>query len=388
MQPRLVGFASMLVVTMAMSTFALFAFAVIASELEVEFGLSKFQLGLLGAVNTGVGGVFAPAAGRLTDLIGARRAMGAVLAWSALTLGLAALAQSYVFLLIALGLAGVNQGWGNPATNKAISTGVELRYRGVVTGVKQSGVQLAVFLAGIAMPAITAWAGWRTGLWMAAGVSLAAMLGLVAITDLDGAPPTRTHPAERPTGPLPVFVVQVAVYGFLLGTVGGALGRFLPLYAEESIGFSPELAGLVFAVSGLVAIPTRIASGVLLDRGVSARRTLAIMAVGSGVAFLLILAAADGRGTLLWLGVVVSGMTLGSWNTAANLSMVRENAGAGRASGVLMLGFLIGLTLGAPLAGWSIDRFDGYGPAWIACAIGSLAGAVAVARRPQTRSVA
>ena len=382
MQLRLVGFASMLVITMAMSTFALFAFAVVASELEVEFGLSKFQLGLLGAVNTGVGGLFAPVAGRLTDIVGARRAMGAVLAWSALTLGLAALAQSYAMLLVALGLAGINQGWGNPATNKAISTGVELRQRGVVTGVKQSGVQLAVFVAGVAMPAITAAAGWRTGLWVAAAISVVAMVGLFAITDLDGATPTSTDPADRPTGPLPTFVVQVAVYGFLLGTVGGALGRFLPLYAEESVGFTPELAGLVFAVSGLVAIPTRIASGIMLDRGVSARRTLALMALGSMIAFLLIVTATDGRGALLWLGTVVSGMTLGSWNTAANLSMVRENAGAGRASGVLMLGFLIGLTIGAPLAGWSIDRFDGYAPAWLACAAGSLAGAVVVARRP------
>lgn len=384
MQLRLVGFASMLVVTMAMSVFAFFALAVVASDLEAEFGLTKLQLGLLGAANTAVGGLFAPMAGRLTDLLGARRSLGTLLAWSALTLCLAALAQSYVMLLLALALAGVSQGWGNPATNKAISTGVELRHRGVVTGIKQSGVQLSVFVAGVSMPAITAAAGWRAGLWAAAGISITAMLGLFAITDLDGAAPTRVGPVDRPTARLPTFVFQVAAYGFLLGTVGGALGRFLPLYAEESVGFSPELAGLVFAVSGLVAIPTRIASGIMMDRGVSARRTLTVMALGSTVAFVLILAATDGRGALLWLGTVVSGMTLGSWNTAANLSMVRENAGAGRASGVLMFGFLTGLTIGAPVAGWSIDRFDSYGPAWVACAAGCMAGAAVVARRPSS----
>ena len=59
----------MLVLTMAMSTFALFALAVVASELEAEFGLTKLQLGLLGAVNTGVGGLFAPISGRLTGYV-------------------------------------------------------------------------------------------------------------------------------------------------------------------------------------------------------------------------------------------------------------------------------------------------------------------------------
>ncbi len=105
------------------------------------------------------------------------------------------------------------------------------------------------------------------------------------------------------------------------------------------------------------------------------------MALGSTVAFALIMLAADGRGALLWFGTILSGLTVGSWNTAANLAMVREQAGAGRASGVLMFGFLTGLTTGAPLAGWSVDRFDSYRPAWAVCALGCLAGAAVVARR-------
>jgi MFS family permease len=65
--------------------------------------------------------------------------------------------------------------------------------------------------------------------------------------------------------------------------------------------------------------------------------------------------------------------------------MIRERSGAGRASGVLMFGFLAGLTIGAPLAGWSIDAFDSYRPAWAICALGCLAGAASVARRrPET----
>jgi len=50
-----------------------------------------------------------------------------------------------------------------------------------------------------------------------------------------------------------------------------------------------------------------------------------------------------------------------------------------------MLGFLIGLTVGGPAVGWSIDAF-GYNPAWIVSSALALAGAlvVSVNRGPET----
>ncbi len=390
------GFAGMLVVTMAVSTLAFFALAVVASELESEFDLSKLQLGLLGAANTGVGAVFGPTAGRLADRFGARAAMSGVLMISGITAAAIAAAQSYTLLLLAMGFAGLAQGLGNPATNKAISTGVEANQRGLLTGIKQSGVQLAVFTSGFAMPVISRNLDWRAGMWMTAALALAAMAGLFLITEIDEPSPTpepdpppnpipasdsASLPTRRGEARLPIFVYQVTIYGFLLGVVGGGLGRFLPLFAEEAAGFSPEAAGQVFGISGLVAIPTRIVSGILLDRGVSAARTLVLMGSGGAIAIGLILGAAEGPGAFLWIGAVVSGMTLGSWNTAANLSMIRERRGAGRASGVLIAGFLLGLTVGGPAVGWSIDTFDSYYPAWITSAAMAALAAVIVSRR-------
>ena len=374
----------MLVVTMAMSTFPLFALAVVASELEAEFGLSKLQLGLLGAVNTGVGGLIAPMAGRLSDRLGGRASMGMVLGAAAVTSVLGALSQSYGALLGAMALAGIPQGWGNPATNKAIATGVASSARGLLTGIKQSGVQLAVFVSGVALPALTLQFGWRAGLWFAAVVSTVALLGLRAVTVLADSEEMTSAAATPDAAPtrLPPFVYQVAMYGFLMGTVGGGIGRFLPLFAEEKVGFSPQMAGLVFGISGLVAIPVRIFSGVSLDRGVSARMTMIVMALGATVSCGLLLGS-PGAAALLWIAAIVNGCSLGSWNTSANLAMIRElgPAGAGRATGVLLFGFLLGLTAGGPAVGWSIDRFDSYSPAWTAAGVCCLLGAVVVAAR-------
>ena len=49
---------------------------------------------------------------------------------------------------------------------------------------------------------------------------------------------------------------------------------------------------------------------------------------------------------------------------------------AGRASGIVMLGFLGGLSISAPIAGYAVDRLGDYQPVWVAA--GLLAAVAAV----------
>lgn len=377
MKLRLAGFSGMLLATMAMSTLAFFTLAVVSSELQAEFGISKLQLGLLAGINTLVGGTIAPKAGKLCDRIGGRQSMGLTLALSGISAVAIALSQSYTMLLIAMALAGLPQGLGNPAANKAIATGIDPKLRGIITGVKQSGVQVSVFIAGFTMPWINTEFGWRTGIWLVAAVSFVSLLGLGLVSEFaeddDGLP----QGAATSSSALPTFVTQVAIFGFLLGIVGGGLGRFLPLFAEEAVGFTAADAGRVFGLQGLVAIPCRLVAGVALDRGASARKMLISMGSVGAVAIIAILLADGGSPNYLWIGTIIGGMTLGSWNTAANLAMIRQKESAGVATGRLMLGFLIGLTVGGPGVGWSIDRF-GYSPAWVTSAALALVGAAVV----------
>ena len=376
----------MLLITMAMSTASFFAIVVVASEIEEELGISKFQLGLLGAVNTGIGGFFGVQAGQLCDQLGGRRSMALVLIIAGVTAVFMAVVPGFWLLLIGMGFAGFAQGLANPSTNKAIALGIMADRRGVMTGLKQSGVQLSVFATGFSMPAISAAFGWRAGLWITAGISFAALLGLGAITELSATQPsggTEGNPAseEAAGARLSPFVYQVGVYGFLLGIIGGGIGRFTPLFAEEAVGFSPAAAGIVFGLAGLVAIPARVASGVLLDRGIEPRRTLVILGWGSAVALVLTWLADPGPNAILWVATVLSGLTIGTWNTSANLAMVRQGVNAGRASGVLVVGFMFGLTISGPIVGWSIDETGSYTPAILGSAVMAVLGVAAVIRR-------
>ena len=60
---------------------------------------------------------------------------------------------------------------------------------------------------------------------------------------------------------------------------------------------------------------------------------------------------------------------------------------SGRASGVVMLGFLGGLTISAPLAGAAVDAWDDYTPVWLtAAALTVAAAAMMFAGRSDSRS--
>lgn len=367
---------------MAASTFTFFALAVAASELQSEFSISRLQLGLLGATNTGVGAIIAPSAGRFTDRVGARNALATTLLFAIGASVMSALSASFSFLMIASAVSGIPQGLGNPATNKAIVEGLDVSVRGAVVGLKQSGVQLGVVGAGLIVPLLSPEYGWRSVMWIGAGFALALMPGL-AFVGSKAAVSARANASTGPNPPMPALVTRVAVYAFLLGLVGGGFSRFIPLFAEEVVNVSIAQAGQVFAITGFVAVPARLVAGAVLDRGFSARRMMISLAVLGMVAVVLVNASSGDQPMLLWAGAIIAGLSLGTWNTPANLVVIRQESNTGRATGRLAFGFLMGLSVGGPLLGLIIDRF-GYQAAWLSsAALALVAAATLLPRDPE-----
>lgn len=371
---------AVLVTTMVSTAFQIFVLAVLASRLIDDFGLTRFQLALIGSLNTAVGAVTAPLTGRITDRIGARQS--ATIAQLIVAVGFAMMAQANsAWLLVASAVVlGVPQGWGNPATNALIAERVAPGQRGTITGIKQSGVQLAIFIAGASLPTLADSFGWRGAMWIYTGVFLVlALLPLrlpahVASTEAH----TEHRPTEQPHGTYDARAVWLlALYAALMGTVGGAIARFLALFAEEEVGFSEATAGWVVALSGLAGIVARIAAGRLAERRFSPLPMLAVLAtIGAGVAALLSATLTVG-GWILWPIAVLFAVGHGAWNAVAMLAIVVgvPRADAGRASGAVMFGFLGGLAVGAPIAGQVIDATNSYQPVWIGGAVISLIAA-------------
>ena len=354
---------------MGASTFGLVVFAVLAADLIAEFDVDRWQVGALVTAMTISGALISPSVGTLTDRIGARRAT--IVTLLAAGGALAAMSVSPVFGLVAFFalVGGVAQAIANPATNKLISMHVPPGERGVITGVKQSGVQAGTFLGGLLLPVITLSLGWR---WAVAVFGFAALVGgLWASVSLPADIALETEPGSEPTGErMPPVIRSLALYGFLLGFAGTAIFTYLPLYAEESLGYSSSVAGYVVAFVGSVGVAGRIGWGRLSERSLGAMRSLRIISVLSFVSALL-LVAAETAPWMVWVAALTTGLSASSWNAVGMLAIIQSvpTRRAGRGSGVVLAGFLLGLGLGAPAFGYSVDRLDTYVPGWLAIGV-------------------
>lgn len=373
---------TVLVTTMVSTTFQLFVVSVLASVLIDEFSLSRFQLGLIGSLNTAVGAISAPWTGRFTDRIGARQS--SIVAQLICVVGFVvmAIADSIAILILSAVILGIPQGWGNPTTNALIAERVPPGRRGVVTGIKQSGVQIGIVLAGVSLPVMADTIGWRAAMWVYAGVfACLAVLPLLLPAEplkLDAS----TSEAQTDGGPKRAYNMRavwlIALYAFLMGTGGGAIGRFLALFAEEEVGMTNRTAGLVLALTGVAGVISRVYAGRIAEHRIAPLRLLSILAlIGSSVGLLLLLTLQVGS-WLLWVVAVTFAVGHAAWNAVAMLAIILgvDKSQAGRASGAVMFGFLGGLAIGSPVAGLAIDATDSYQPVWIAAFILALASSV------------
>ncbi len=383
---RRAAFGGLLIAAMASGTFLTVALGLLATFLLDEFAITRAELGVVIAVTAVGGALLSPPAGRVTDQVGGKAAFAGLFAISAAGFLLLAAAPGYLLLFPAAALAAAAQASANPATNKLIALHLPAGQRGVVTGIKQSGVQVGVFIGGLAVPLGAETLGWRLTVVLVALVPLAALPLAVAVI-----PPDRPARAELPRatgGPLPPAIWWLTGYGFLLG-FAGSVTFLLPLFVEEALGRSPLLGGAAAGTVGLVAAFGRIGwarAAELLGRYALPLGWIAALSVAAAALF----GAATSLGLAgLWAGVVVTGLGSSTWNSVGMLAVMDEvgPARAGRASGVVMFGFLTGLGAGPPLFGFTVDETGSYAAMWLLSAGAALA-AVALTAAWQWRSQA
>ena len=355
---RRVAFGSILALTMAGSTFAFTTFSVLSTPLLETFDIDRWQLGALVTAAATLGAVLSPPVGRVADRIGGRNALLTTLALSAASLAAIAAAPAYLLIVAGALVAGAAQAGANPSTNKLIGMHGDAGNRGTLTGIKQAGVQVGVFLGGALLPLGATTIGWRQTLLVAATLPL---LGLLAAR--------RLLPADLPddVGDVPStdphlgtvrspFLRRLATYGFLLGTGWSAVFTYLPDYGQHALGWSPAVTGLLVSAAGICGIAGRIGWSRLAERRLGSPTTLLVIATISVAAVAAVLAA-PAVPALLWLGAAALGGSSGSWNSVGMFAIIERlpQRAAGGASGIVMFGFLIGLGLGAPVFGWSVD---------------------------------
>jgi MFS family permease len=285
-------------------------------------------------------------------------------------------------------LYGLPNGWVNPATNALIVDNVAAGARGVVTGIKQSGVQMGSFLGGLLLPGLAAATNWRVAFATFLIFPAAGLVGMWRRPEV-----VRSHGrGAGPRAPVPTAVRWIAVYGTLAGLGVSATTTFLPLFAQESEGWTTPQAGLLIAGVGLVGVAARITWGSASERWLGHGRTLRLLAsLSAGAAGLLALASADvAPSWVLIPAALLVGAGAVAWNAVGMLAVMDFSAPelVGRGTGVVTLGFLSGIGLGPPLMGLSVDRLGVYTPGWVVVATLFVAGAVVAGQVHRTGSLA
>ncbi|MET9854835.1 MFS transporter [Streptomyces sp. NPDC006450] len=339
---------ALLTAAMAFSMLQLFLLGALGPRLVGELGVSPVVLGWTTTVGFGTAAVLSPPGGRLVDRIGPRRSLVLLLSVSAAALALIGAAPGPGFLLAAVALGGLPQALANPATNKTILAVVPAVRRGPVTGMKQSGVQLGAFAAGLPLTALAGGIGWRGAVWTAAATAaLAALWALRALP---------ADPRPAPAGPRPSLVPRgaiawLAVFSLFLGCGIASVNTYVALYGAQRLGMGPTAAGALVAVLGVAGIAGRVGWSKAARPGRAEWLPGGLAAGAVGAAVLLV--AAPGAGPLVWVAAVAVGVFAVAAN-AVSMVLVMQRSAPGRAgqeSALVAAGFFAGFAVGPLLFG-------------------------------------
>ena len=183
---------------------------------------------------------------------------------------------------------------------------------------------------------------------------------------------------------LPSVISWLSLYGFLLGAGGSTIFTYLALFGQEGLGYSEDVAGTAVAAMGVVGIVSRVVWSRAAEKGNRYRASLLWLA-GLATLAAVVMAAAQAAPPLLWVAAAATGLSASAWNSVGMLAVMFlvPASLAGRASGVVLFGFLAGLGVGAPAFGWSVDRLGTYVPGWLAAGLLFACGWLVARRIPQ-----
>ncbi|WP_258059806.1 MFS transporter [Arthrobacter sp. ZGTC212] len=340
-----------------------------------DLGISEAQFGLLATVCFLSAALSSVSLGRLSDRISGRAQLILIFGGTALALTLMAVSGSYLWLLIAVGLAGPAQAISNPTTNRVIAHQVDPVRRPGWLGIKQSGVQASQLFSSLFFPAAALLVGWR-GAAAGAAVVMAVLL-MYSWNKLPAAPPAlpRTGAASGPRDRFPPTVWLLAGFALFSGAGMQATNVYLPMFAQRELDFSLLMAGAAAAVAGVVGVAARVLWGRRIAGGTAVASLLLILALGAiGGTALLLAAGQTGMPVLLWTGVALHGATVLGVNVVVMAGAMREvePGRVGAASGVVSLGMYVGFASGPLAMGLLLQYSGGFLAGWLFVAAGYL----------------
>ena len=357
-QPSFWLLRSLLGAAMALPMLVFYAIGALGPFLVADLQVPEHWLGYLTMSAFGLAALLSLGAGAIVERLGGRRALGLLFGCCAAAYTLAGVLPGFLGLVLALAVCGVAQALANPATNLLIAEQFPVAERAATVGFKQAGVQVSALFAGLLLPLLAQYLGWRVALVLFAPLAL--LLGWTVLRHLPGLPASARGASttlRRPSTGLALLMAVQCSVAIALSSFVTYLGVFARAQEVPAV-----LAGSLVAVFGVMGIVARVLLTPLAARMRDESLMLGALCTLAALAVFSLSRATPQAWIWLWVGSIGMGLTAVATNAVAMSMVLRDRAfGAPAASASLLsVGFFAGFALGPPLFG-ALLRARGYG---------------------------
>jgi len=334
------------------------AAAVLAPAIAADFGVPPRWIGMfIGLVYAGAMAA-SVASGGFIERYGSIRVSQACVLICAAGVALIAFATAPALLVAAAVVIGVGYGPITPASSQLLARTTRPDRMAVTFSIKQTGVPAGAALAGALLPSLAHAIGWRgtLGVVAACGLAIAAAAQPVQPPlDADRQRGRRLslRAALAPLAHLRTRALrQVALISLAYSATQVCLTSYVVVFLTEALGWSLVTAGLALSVATIGGVTGRILWGVVADRWLAPRRTLALigaLAAACGLAMALAQPAWPTVAALVLAAVF--GATAVGWNGVqlAEVARLAPRGAAGAVTGAASFVTFSGVVIGPPL---------------------------------------
>jgi MFS family permease len=380
----------------AMVSMALLTLPVMAPVVAAALGVSAALVGVYVALVYAGAMAASLAAGAAVARFGAIRVSQVGLVLCAAGLALCAVPYTAASAVGAV-LIGLGYGPITPSSSHLLSQSTPAHRMSLVFSVKQTGVPLGGMLAGALVPSLMLLLGWQGALLASAAANLlCALIAQPLRTELD-ADRRADQPMKLGNLAQPIRLVlghpalkMLAACSFVFSIAQLSLTTYLVTYLNEGLAYGLVAAGLALSLAQLGGVVGRILWGWVADRGMGARRMLALLAAVMALSSVATALLSPALPQWLVLAVlVVFGASAVGWNGIYLAEVARQAPPglAGVATGGTLAFTFFGVVLGPPVFGALSALFQSYRAGYLALAVPTLVCCVALWRaRPSPRA--
>jgi MFS family permease len=379
----------------ALASMAILTVPVFAPAAAVDIGIAPLYAGAYMAIAY-IGAMLSSlVSGDLIRRYGAIRLSQISLFLCAAGLAMTTAASVPVLAVSALVL-GIGYGPVTPASSHILVRTTPRHLMSLVFSLKQTGVPLGGAMAGLIVPSIVLFSGWKSAAWAVGFLSIFTILLAQPIRKVFDADRKKNHPVSFRNSEKPLRMVfeypklfHLTVASFFFAAMQQSLTAYLVIYLTERFSYPLVTAGLALSTAQGAGIIGRIVWGAAADRTGHPRAVLGLL----GIAM-----AAGAAGTAFFTPgwpyiaiLVVSGFfgaTASGWNGVylAEVARLAPPGQAGTATGATLVFTFFGVVVGPPIFGAIVSYTGSYPVAFVAFAAATfLCGAAVLFSRGEKR---